>query len=397
MGTFSKIKKYSKPSLELDERIECLDKELKKTLGEAIANSTGGVYSITQYTEPQPAVPPTYSDVPDVSGITGNGFTQNGITNDNTGYNDISQLFNNDLGENPTPIIQTPPETPSGGVGLVWHSTTLNGDAVGYIGPGNKFQQVLNPSISGGTETDYDGPSYFGPNYYTNLELRKSFANAYITAPHRAYNMTEGTYITWQCWLPYNPYGFGALYNDYTGIKKTDAEGNWGLGNVIMGISRNTYQSDPGHPYQPGYTTLIQRYGLGDPNYYPGPVQPSGDVAGLGPYEVKTMLDIIRGTPGTPDAQRARDTLDRWAKPGSRNRETLIKMGILEQASAGRNMGDIAQWSGSGYTKPGPGYKPTKGEKEFGDNPYIPKSSKDPWDDNDPSTWPSIKNQVKGA
>lgn len=99
MGTFSKIKKYSKPSLELDEKIECLDKELKKTLGEAIANSTGGVYSITQYTEPVPAVPPTYSDVPDVSGVTGGSFAQNDNTNDNTGYNDISQLFNANIGE----------------------------------------------------------------------------------------------------------------------------------------------------------------------------------------------------------------------------------------------------------------------------------------------------------
>jgi len=340
MGTFSKIKKYSKPSHEIEEKIECLDKELKKTLGEAITNSTAGVYSVTQYTEPVSAVPPTISNVPDTSGVTGGSFTQNNITNDNTGYTDISQLFNTNIGDSPTPIIQTPLLTPSGGVGLAWHSVTLNGDAVGYIGPGNKFQQVLNPSIAGGTDTSYDGAGYFGPNYYINLELRRSFAIAYESAPHAAYNLQAGTYITWQCWLPYNPYGFGALYNDYSGIKKTDDEGNWGLANIIIGIRPNTYQSDPGSPYQHGYTTLISRNGLGDPNYYPGLAQPSGDVAGLGPYEVKTMLDIIRGTPGTPDAQRARDTLDRWAKPGSRNRETLIKMGILEQASSQTRGGD---------------------------------------------------------
>lgn len=76
MGTFSKIKRYSKPSREINEKIDSLDQELKKTLGEAIANSTSGLYSITQYTEPREAIPPTNENVPDTTGITGNNFTQ---------------------------------------------------------------------------------------------------------------------------------------------------------------------------------------------------------------------------------------------------------------------------------------------------------------------------------
>ena len=245
MGMFSKVLKYSKPSLSVDEKIDKLNRELKKTgMLSEITNSTSGMYTITKYIEPVPAVPPTYSDT----------------------------------------IV---------GYGL-------------YIPPGGSI---------------YSPDAYYYPIY----EL-----------------------------------------------------------------------IDPGSPAQPGYTVVISKNSLGDPNYYPGPAQPLGDVAGLGPLEVQTMLNIIRGTPGTPDAQRARDTLNRWAKPGSENRDILIKMGVLEQASAGGNMGDIAQVTpsatGSGrlpYGTPG------------ADNPFQRRGYKDSGgkviDFDDPSTWPSIKNQVKGA
>lgn len=242
MGKFSKIKKYSKPSLSVDEKIDKLNKELKKTgMLSEIANSTSGVYTITQYIEPVPAVPPTYSDT----------------------------------------IV---------GYGL-------------YIPPGGS---IYSP----------------GAYYYPIYEL-----------------------------------------------------------------------IDPGSPSRPGYTVVLSKNSLGDPNYFPGPIQPLGDVAGLGPLEVQTMLNIIRGTPGTPDAQRARDTLNRWAKPGSKNRDNLIKMGVLEQASAGGNMGDIAQSAtGSGrmpYGTPG------------ADKPFQIRGYKDSGgkviDFDTPSTWPSIKNQVRGV
>lgn len=345
MGKFSKIKKSKRILSSIEEKINLLNKELVKTgMLSEIANSTSGLYSVTQDVEPVPAVPPTLSNVPDTSGVTGNGFTQNDNTGNNTGYNDISQLFNNDVGDNPTPIIQTPPETPIGGAGIAWHSTTLNGEAVGYIGAGNKFVQVLNPSIAGGTNLDPKSPSYFGGNYYTQMALRTSFSEAYIGADHRAYVTIIGSYITWQCWLPYNPYGFGALYADYTGIKKTDAQGNWGLGNVILGIKPNKYTSDPGSPYQPGYTTVISRDSLGDPNYYPGPIPSKiGDKWGLSP---EAYNQLIAGGAGyiPPYVQD-------WEKLGGGGRNT----------------------------------NPNRG------------GGSDRWDPKDPSTWPSIKDQLKGA
>ena len=245
MGKFSKIKKYSKPSLSVDEKIDKLNKELKKTgMLSEIANSTSGVYTITQYIEPVPAVPPTYSDT----------------------------------------IV---------GYGL-------------YIPPGGS---IYSP----------------GAYYYPIYEL-----------------------------------------------------------------------IDPGSPSRPGYTVVLSKNSLGDPNYFPGPIQPLGDVAGLGPLEVQTMLNIIRGTPGTPDAQRARDTLNRWAKPGSKNRDNLIKMGVLEQASAGGNMGDIAQVTPSATGSGRMPYGTPGADKPFQRRGYKDSGGK-VIDFDDPSTWPSIKNQVKGA
>jgi len=402
METFSKIKKYSKPSQEINEKIENLDKELEKTLGEAITNSTSGVYTITSYTEPVPTIPPTVSDVPDTSGITGGGFTQNDNTGNNTGYNDISQLFNNDVGDNPTPILLTPAETPSGGVGLAWHSYTLNGEAVGYIGPGNKFKQVLNPSISGGTDLTPESPSYYGGNYYTQMELRRSFSAAYLTAPHRAYNITNGTYISWQCWLPYNPYGFGALYDEYTGIKKQDAEGTWGLGNIILGISPNKYVSNPGSPYQPGYTTVLSRNALGDPNYYPGPIPPAlarGD--GKPAPFTEDNYNWYNKVYGLPAAEWYRNNP---TKPPSSNPflpqgayvplalgpEIMNKWGMSSQAAQSLIAG------GAGYIPPYAQDWEKLGGGGRNTNPNRGGGS-DRWDPKDPSTWPSIKDQLKGV
>jgi len=253
VGKFSKIKKYSKPSLSVDEKIDKLNQELKKTgMLSEIANSTSGVYTITQYIDVAavpavPAVPPTYSNT-----------------------------------------------------------------IIGY--------RIVIP----------DGGSIYSPGAYE--------------AP--IYELID--------------------------------------------------PGSPEIPAQPGYTytVVLSKNSLGDPNYFPGPIQPLGDVAGLGPLEVQTMLNIIRGTPGTPDAQRARDTLNRWAKPGSKNRDNLIKMGVLEQASAGGNMGDIAQSAtGSGrmpYGTPGGETRPgaIRGYRDSGGKVI---------DFDNPATWPSIKNQVRGV
>ena len=113
MGVFSKAKKYSKSSLELEEKIKLLEKEEKKNIKE-VTMSTAGMYAIV---EPIPEVPPTpavYTDVPDPSGVRDTGWTQpdggfdanDSVTWENA-YSDTSWLYNSDevFGETDRPVL----------------------------------------------------------------------------------------------------------------------------------------------------------------------------------------------------------------------------------------------------------------------------------------------------
>ena len=400
MSIFTKALKHSKPSHQIDAKIDLFNYELKKTkLGEAIANSTGGVYSITQDIPEKPYVPPTNTEVPDVSGITGQGFNQptgGGIENDpNTwenGWNNNDYLKNpNEIGgESNRPIIATVPNSPyhnAGYGGIVTYSGYF-GTSVGYITADNEYRQILIGGLIGGTENP-DAPNARSPGdggYYGGLtDSQYDYAVQFWRKYQSIVNVAGSKSLrVWNTYNRFHDFQRGGEFATWTGgPKRSDGKI---LVNVNILVAPQTYESDPGSPYERGYTTLISRNGLGDSNYYPGPVQPQGDVANLGPYEVKTMLDIIKGTPGTPDAQRARDTLDRWATPGSKNRETLIRMGILEKASS--DIGGNTQIAGSlSGTRNSAGDKPidAKGPhspiKDYGGNMRFGPSgpSRDPW------------------
>jgi len=404
MSIFTRALKYSKSSCQVDVKIDLFNLELKKTkLGEAIANTTSGVYSITQDIPEKPYVPPTNTEVPDSSGITGNGFnqpTEGGIYNDpntwDSGWNNNDYLKNpNEInGEPDRPIVATVPGSPydnAGYGGIVTYSGYF-GTSVGYITAGNQYRQILVGGLIGGTE-DPTAPNARSPGaggYYGGLtDAQHNYAMEFWRRYQSIVNVAGSRPLTvWNTYNRFHDFQRGGEYATWTGGPKKDdpQRGGMILTQVNLLVHPQTYESDPGSPYERGYTTLISRNGLGDSNYYPGPVQPQGDVANLGPYEVKTMLDIIRGTPGTPDAQRARDTLDRWATPGSKNRETLIRMGILEKASS--DIGGNTQIAGSlSGTRNSAGDKPidAKGPhspiKDYGGNMRFGPSgpSRDPW------------------
>ena len=366
MSIFTRVLKYSKPSCLIDTKIDLLNFELKKTkLGEAIANSTIGVYSITQDIDAVPAVPPTNTEVPDSSGITGNGFNQptgGGIENDpntwDSGWNNNDYLKNpNEIyGESDRPIIATVPDSPyhnAGYGGIVTYSGYF-GTSVGYITADNQYRQILVGGLTGGTE-DPTAPNARSPGaggYYGGLtDAQHNYAMEFWRRYQSIVNVAGSRSLrVWNTYNRFHDFQRGGEYDTWTGGPK---KGGMILTNVNILVYPQTYESDPGSPYERGYTTLISRNGLGDSNYYPGQVQPQGDIAGFGPHEIDAALMIIKGTPGTPDAQRARDALDRWATPGSKNREILIRMGILERASSdmGRNNQIAATYGGAAAEK----------------------------------------------
>lgn len=316
MGTFSKIKKYSKPSHEINEKIESLDLELKKTIGEAVTNSTTGVYNTFQYVDSVAEVPPTYDNVPDTSGITGNNFVQptgGGNVNNpatwDTGWQDTSYLYNsNELdGETGRPIVKSVPNPPGAGVpaggGGIVVTASYFGTSVGYIKNGNEYEQVLVGGLLGGTENP--GEPNNRRDYYRFLsdeefDYAVSFWNAYQESLYiiPGTNQESINTVSIKAWREYNrfhDFQRGGEWETWTyGPKKLSNGRKMILFDFGLVTDPNKYQSDPGSPYQSAFTQLLNRYGLGDPNYYPGPIESNiGDKWGLSP---QAYSELIAGT-----------------------------------------------------------------------------------------------------
>ena len=102
----------------------------------------------------------------------------------------------------------------------------------------------------------------------------------------------------------------------------------------------------------------------------------------MGPLEVNTLLEIIRYSPAGQTRNNAIQQLNQWAKPGSKNRDILIKMGVpLEGASVPtKDYGQTASYFI---------YNP-----ETGKSKSVPGEPPKPADTSD---WPSIKKPGSGG
>ena len=323
MSIFTKALKHSKPSHQIDAKIDLFNYKLKKTkLGEAIANSTGGVYSITQDNPGDPYVPPEFSDVP-AGPLDDENYQQ---PNGGGAYNNTDDLFDEDLGE---PRFFVPPEDirPPGCMGWVGSGYTLSGVNVGYINVNNEFVGVINIG------------NVFGVSPSTPLQhwVVANYSYMFDGAPSKL----------WKAWHPPSQ-AFGA-----GGFNPPEAfrPDGYALVNFYISSRPNTYQSTAATGPTPPSTTLISRNGLGDSNYYPGPHSSSNtDIAQMGPLEVQTLMNIIKGTPGSSDAKHALEQLRLFAPSGSKNREILNKLGIPMGASS--DMGGNTQIAASYKASP---------------------------------------------
>ena len=170
----NRTKKSNKTSSQaIDEKIKLLNKELVKTgMISEVSNSTSGLYSVVDELPPVPEVPPTLSDVPDTTGVTGNDFTQptyGGVEGDSNTWadgwssNDYLKNPNELAGETNTPIVASVPGSPydSGGAGIALYGGYF-GTSVGYAAANGAYKQILIGSISGGTENP-DSPNARSP------------------------------------------------------------------------------------------------------------------------------------------------------------------------------------------------------------------------------------------
>jgi hypothetical protein len=370
MRTFNKVKKYTKPLLELDEKITLLDCEMKKTkLGEAIANSTSGLYTITGFARdpaippipevpPIPAIPPTYEPVDPGPIADPNNFIwpedQGDGSDPNAAPNIPDILYTTYNGEQVPALRQVEVDHGEGvtPLGLVFHTRAISSQVIGYLTNGG-FNLVVQSGV------------FTTPGPYTPVQ--QAYLNAWNnrgTSGIFQYSTSKTIYLWGQIDCLFGSCFGGAQYYPANLTNETTPKADYVLypyelviptdanGNTLP----NQFITDPGVPEVPGIPgvpgipegpprhIVISRNALDDPNYYPGLISPQGDIAGMGPNQVYPLLDIIRSSPSGPTRNNAIQQLNQWAKPGSKNRELLLQLGVpLEGASLPTNQQQIAQ------------------------------------------------------
>ena len=345
MGTFNKLKKSSKFS-HLDEKIEFLNKELKKTgvvCEAAPANSTAGIYNIIDFT---PGLPEIRSDVPDSTGFSDGSSTQDANGGDESdsdtwenGWNNITDMKNpNNLnGETNrnipftpdlsgwSPAAQTnkssndPIGSGYGGIATWSISSGIGGGkTIGTITAGNTYVGMVVPDNIFST---YNFPRYPRTNrvyaWYSDSEYQ---AANNIAVAYEA-NKTK-LWVTRKVWVPYDiatSHG-GPSYAEYTGAKKTttitDYDGNsvtkqWKLKEIsVLAGTRQNYISQNSTP---DISNVIFSAGLDNGEYYPGPTSGFMDflkgALGVGKQALDWLADKAGEVVNTP-YKKLQDAID---------------------------------------------------------------------------------------
>ena len=304
MGVFSKAKKYSKSSLELEEKIKLLEKEERKNIREVM--STANMYSIV---EPIPEVPPTpavMSDVPDPNGVRSAGFTQpdggfdeNDPSTWDNAFQDTSWMLNPNevLGQTNRPVI---PSTTNGqntvrrfdpGSGLI-RAYLGYGPALGYLGAGNVYKGLTYSSYWGGmyaaVEENFGGIWSQKPyrGYYDDEKALMMDAYAKMV------DMDNRGVPTMQIkfWYPWSYFWNGGTYESYSGPKQN----GYILKTGTIYLDAAKYESEPWKPHVPAWNKVIQQKALGDgndPENFPGVIEVGGKLFKKSKQAIDKMLE----------------------------------------------------------------------------------------------------------
>ena len=304
MGVFSKAKKYSKSSLELEEKIKLLENEEKKNIREVM--STANMYSIV---EPIPEVPPTpavMSDVPDPNGVRSPGFTQpdggfdeNDPSTWDNAFQDTSWMLNPNevLGQTNRAVI---PSTTNGqntvrrfdpGSGLI-RAYLGYGPALGYLGAGNVYKGLTYSSYWGGmyaaVEENFGGIWSQKPyrGYYDDEKALM------IDAYAKMVDMDNRGVPTMQIkfWYPWSYFWNGGTYESYSGPKQN----GYILKTGYIYLDAAKYESEPWKPHVPAWNKVIQQKALGDgndPENFPGVIEVGGKLFKKSKQAMDKMLE----------------------------------------------------------------------------------------------------------
>ena len=292
MSTFRKALRYRKPSYAIEQKANFLKAELKKTgmLSETSgpANSSIGLYSYVDTTPQSQYTPPTYSNVPDTSGIISYGSfsqaTNGGDASDSdtwaAGWNSNSQLFNSNTlnGQTNLPIINSP-----------WNTgdDTKPYGILGYPGVHNTTYSSVGPD-----------------NYHGSFESGSAEEIAWQNATALVPGLSNAAWIPWGVWEMYSLWN--PRIDSYLPIPEHEGQyPKWGgpfkkvgdnyfclVGWSLYAGQHAEYQSSPAvHGFE-AYTTLIDRWSIDDASYFSGdPSQSMYSLTDLGPWGFQEVLN----------------------------------------------------------------------------------------------------------
>jgi len=343
MSRFKRIKNTStkKSSVSIDEKIASLNQELEKTGMLSERMTTGNVLSTSEYVPPQEY---KEGEVPNHSGIGGEGFTQNsagsGVAGDAPNHSSVSDLYNSDVGH---PIYASTSYNGVSSYGIVIGPSFGAGTSYGIIEGGNTYRQVLGGFLAGGTrgpgnyEAVYRGylqTNENTPGFYSQEQIDQALENWQLAIQVHAKLVEIGFdnsrfNVTWKAWR--RPILFEDLstYPSYAHPEKGTV---YLVPFNVLGMP-NTYAEQDARP--PG-TTNPQRRGLEDEPIYPGPIA--------------TLFDL---------GQRAFDWLKEQARKARKRGEEIKK----------KRGGGKPNRPGSGFPDPIPEPDPTEPDPTGGYTP----------------------------
>ena len=306
MSYFKKARKYTEPSVALDEKIAKANQEYEKTGVDLveIANSTSGVYYAA--TE-NPEIPPVQSEVPDTTGWrsgdpslpaeNASDIDPNDSSTWDTGGMGMEDLINpnslpvdngDDVSNQPT--VATPdlsgfkdlrtdandPNSSMASYGGIAKTSLLGvwGTSTGVIGPGNVFKTVLaafgwptGPLVDSGDPNYPSDRAMFG---FYRMDDNATYGARLNMAAYMNTLPAGGVYKPYKCWVPFNSYGFGQSWSEFSSnpnnIWKHD--GNLTLAYVQVSVYAGPGKYNSSQTVPPS-TTVIFKDDIGKPENLP--------------------------------------------------------------------------------------------------------------------------------
>ena len=284
MSRFKRIKNTStkKSSVSIDEKIDALNKELEKTGMSNVSEmmTTDNVYSTSTYVPP---VEGEYGDVPNSSGIGGDGFTQSSAGSGTEGhapsYSSVEDLYNNGVNH---PIFQTPSDNNVPvSFGVVAYNLSGAGTNYGIIEEGNIVRGVLSGFIAGGTRpasyyvniyNAYLSTNEHSPGYYSDEQIEDKRVDAELAT--QVENIRNNAFAAGlEFNIPWQGYRAPNMFADSTPYGTSYTHPTKGLlilaGFNLLGMPNRYTIQEP----KPPTTKDPIRRGFEDEPIYPGPIE----------------------------------------------------------------------------------------------------------------------------